>query len=86
MERHLECSTARFPFPFRPPMLQYLGHLICHHSWVHCAQAEYTNLIKASLARYRPLPVDSWERSYALTSSVNKKDLDHPAWPAVSGS
>ena len=50
-------------------MLQYLGHLICYHFCVHRAQAEYTNIIKASLARYRPLPMDSWERSYALTSS-----------------
>ena len=51
------------PNKVRPPILQYLGHILAHPNWAHKARSDYMGLIQSDLAAYIEIPMDGWERA-----------------------
>ena len=47
----------------RPPILQYLGHILAHPQWAHMARAGYVALVQSDLAQYASIPMNGWERA-----------------------
>ena len=51
-----------------PPLFKYLGHLIAHPSMLTSAGADIHHTVQCELARYRMLPLDTFERTQLLSS------------------
>ena len=47
----------------RPPILQYVGHILAHPMWAHKARVDYLGLVRSDLAQYAFIPMNGWERS-----------------------
>ena len=42
----------------RPPILQYLGHILAHPTWAHKARADYLGLMQSDLAQSSSIPMN----------------------------
>ena len=66
--RKHQVQWAGHPITTSPPLFKYLGHLIPHPSIVTSARAYIHHTIRCDLARYRMLPLDTFERTQLLSS------------------